>query len=69
LAILLKLDKSKEENAKEKKETIPEEKKVEKKEEPKEEKKEEKEEEPKKEVLGITLMLYALNAKLRPSLT
>ena len=51
LAILLKLDKSKEENAKEKKETIPEEKKVEKKEEPKEEKKEEKEEEPKKEVL------------------
>ena len=47
LAILLKLDKSKEENAKEKKETIPEEKKVEKKEDSKEEKKEE----PKKEVL------------------
>ena len=51
LAILLKLDKSKEENAKEKKETIPEEKKVEKKEDSKEEKKEEKKEEPKKEVL------------------
>ena len=51
LAILLKLDKSKEENAKEKKETIPEEKKVEKKEDSKEEKKGEKKEEPKKEVL------------------
>ena len=51
LAILLKLDKSKEENAKEKKETIPEEKKVEKKEEPKEEKKEKKDQGPKKEVL------------------